>query len=153
MTWTSLLTDGRLSLNEMRVESSCELSALLSFSNNHLSKEISMSPEYMSRVMRKPAFYTCENKDADQLRGNSETDQRLCFRYIEYNSSTFSIRNYKPLAIFCCCTAWFVSDQVGNQNIGFLMTRLIYGHLTQVCLQDFVLYCYKTHNTVLIAAT
>ena len=24
----------------------------------------------------------CENKDADQLRGNHEADQRLCFRYI-----------------------------------------------------------------------
>ena len=24
----------------------------------------------------------CENKDADQLRGNREADQRLCFRYI-----------------------------------------------------------------------
>ena len=35
----------------------------------------------MSRVMRKPAFCTCENKDADQLRGNREADQRLCFRY------------------------------------------------------------------------
>ena len=33
------------------------------------------------RVMRKPKFYICENKDADQLRGNRETDQRLCFRY------------------------------------------------------------------------
>ena len=36
----------------------------------------------MSLVMRKPAFCICENKDADQLRGNSEADQRLCFRYI-----------------------------------------------------------------------
>ena len=36
----------------------------------------------MSRVMRKPTFCICENKDADQLRGNRETDQRLCFRYI-----------------------------------------------------------------------
>ena len=36
----------------------------------------------MSRVMRKPAFCICENKDADQLRGNREADQRLCFRYI-----------------------------------------------------------------------
>ena len=35
----------------------------------------------MSRVMRKPAFCICENKDADQLRGNREADQRLCFRY------------------------------------------------------------------------
>ena len=36
---------------------------------------------HMSLVMRKPAFCICENKDADQLRGNREADQRLCFRY------------------------------------------------------------------------
>ena len=33
--------------------------------------------------MRKPAFFICENKDADQLRGNGEADQRLCFRYMD----------------------------------------------------------------------
>ena len=32
--------------------------------------------------MRKPALL-CENKDADQLRGNREADQLLCFRYID----------------------------------------------------------------------
>ena len=37
----------------------------------------------MSLVMRKPAFCICENKDADQLRGNREPDQRLCFRYTD----------------------------------------------------------------------
>ena len=37
----------------------------------------------MSRVMRKQTFCICENKDADQLRGNREADQRLCFRYID----------------------------------------------------------------------
>ena len=37
----------------------------------------------MSRAMRKPAFCICENKDADQLRGNREADQRLCFRYTD----------------------------------------------------------------------
>ena len=37
----------------------------------------------MSRIVRKPAFCICENKDADQLRGNREADQRLCFRYID----------------------------------------------------------------------
>ena len=36
---------------------------------------------YLSRVVRKPAFCICENKDADQLHGNHEADQRLCFRY------------------------------------------------------------------------
>ena len=32
----------------------------------------------MSRDMRKPDFCICENKDADQLPGNHEADQRLC---------------------------------------------------------------------------
>ena len=38
---------------------------------------------YMILVMRKPAFCIYENKDADQLRGNREADQRLFFRYID----------------------------------------------------------------------
>ena len=42
----------------------------------------------LSRVVRKPAFCICENKDADQLRGNREADQRLYFRYID---STISL--------------------------------------------------------------
>ena len=41
-----------------------------------------MSP-YLSRVMRKPTFCICENKDADQLRGDREADQRLCFRFTD----------------------------------------------------------------------
>ena len=35
----------------------------------------------MSRLMGKPTIFICENKDADQLRGYREADQRLCFRY------------------------------------------------------------------------
>ena len=45
---------------------------------------------YMSLVMRKPAFCICENKDADQLRGNREADQRLCFRYTDSTISLLS---------------------------------------------------------------
>ena len=37
----------------------------------------------MNLVVRKPAFCMCENKGADQLRGNREADQRLCFRYTD----------------------------------------------------------------------
>ena len=33
--------------------------------------------------MRKTTICICENKDADQLRGNREADQRLCFRYTD----------------------------------------------------------------------
>ena len=35
------------------------------------------------RRERKQAFCICENKDEDQLRGYRETDQRICFRYID----------------------------------------------------------------------
>ena len=37
----------------------------------------------MSRDVRKPDFCICENKDADQFRGNREDDQGLCFRYTD----------------------------------------------------------------------
>ena len=65
--------------------------------------------------MRKPAFCICENKDADQLRGNREADQRLCFRYTD---STIPLLPWH-LAIFCDCTARFVSDLVGNPEDRF----------------------------------
>ena len=38
--------------------------------------------KYMSRIMRKPASRICENKHADQLRGNHAADQLLWFWYI-----------------------------------------------------------------------
>ena len=42
----------------------------------------------LSRIVRKRDFCLCENKGADQLRGNREADQRLCFRYTD---STISL--------------------------------------------------------------
>ena len=36
---------------------------------------------YLSRLMGKPTICIDENKDADQLRGNREADQPLCFHY------------------------------------------------------------------------
>ena len=38
--------------------------------------------------MRKPTICIGENKAEDQLRGNREADQRLCFRYTD---STFPL--------------------------------------------------------------
>ena len=32
--------------------------------------------------------------------------------------------NFQPIAIFCACTARFVSDLFGNHIVGFLMMRL-----------------------------
>ena len=60
------------------------MNELLPFSDSFINNE-TQSNEILnvSRVMRKPTFCICENKDADQLRGNREADQRLCFRYID----------------------------------------------------------------------
>ena len=67
-----------------------------------------------------------ENKDADQLRGNREADQRLCFRYTD---STFP-----PLFIPKFSRFWVssVTVQAGlcwtwseTQIVGFVMHRLI----------------------------
>ena len=61
--------------------------------------------------MRKPVFGICENKEADQLRGDREADQRLCFRYID---TTIPLHPIYEISIEDGCTARFVSDQVGN---------------------------------------
>ena len=69
----------------------------------------------MGLVVRKPAFCICENKDADQLRSNCAADQLLCSRYMDSTVPLLS----KPLVILCGCTAWFVSDLVGNPEDRF----------------------------------
>ena len=65
--------------------------------------------------MRKPTFGICENKGADQLRGN----RRLCFRFIVSIKVLYFRKKIKPLAIFCDCTARFVSDLVGTPENWF----------------------------------
>ena len=55
--------------------------------------------------MRKLSFCICENKDADQLRGNREADQHLCFHYRDstipllskFQSSSYDQRLYSPV--------------------------------------------------------
>ena len=58
--------------------------------------------------MRKPAFCICENKDADQLRGDREADQRLCFRYTDskslfYLNPKFQVSSYIQLLCSLVC--------------------------------------------------
>ena len=63
--------------------------------------------------MRKPAFCICENKDADQLRGNREADQRL---YFHYTDSTIPLLPKSEIS-----SLWpsSVSDLVGNPEDRF----------------------------------
>ena len=76
--------------------------------------------------MRKPDFCICENKDVDQLRGNREADQRLCFRYTD--STITLLPKYEITSVLACsvtvqpglCGTW-----AETSKIGFLTTRLI----------------------------
>ena len=70
--------------------------------------------------MRKLGFCICKNKDAGQLRGNHKADQRLCFRYKDSTiPPLLKYGNFNPLAVFCGCTAQFVSDLVRNPEDRF----------------------------------
>ena len=69
----------------------------------------------------KPAFCICKNKDADHLYGNRAADQRLCFCYNLIVQ--LILQNFKPLATFCGCTAWLMSDLVGNPEDRFSLDK------------------------------
>ena len=75
----------------------------------------------MSRLVGTPTICIGENKGADQLRGNREADQRLCFRY---SDSTIPLLLKSKISSFSACTARFVSDLFGNHIVGFPTRRL-----------------------------
>ena len=95
-------------------------------SNQHLSIKCNFLETLNSRmlsinlVVRKPAFHICENKDADQLRGNREADQRLVFATsivqslyflnTKFQTSSHLVRSY---------SLKFVWDLVGNPEDRF----------------------------------
>ena len=56
----------------------------------------------MSHLVRKPTICIGENKGADQLRGNREADQRLCFRYSDSTVPLllkFEISSFQPASV------------------------------------------------------
>ena len=65
--------------------------------------------------MGKQTICIGENKGADQLRDNSEADQRLCFRY--WDSTIPPLLNSKISSFYF--TGRFVSDLFGNHIVGF----------------------------------
>ena len=77
--------------------------------------------------MRKSAFCICENKDADQRRGNREADQRLCFRYTDITIHLLSKYEISSLLTSSVpvqpglCQTWSETPKTG-----FLTTRLNY---------------------------
>ena len=69
--------------------------------------------------MRKPAFCICKNIDADQLRGNREADQRLCFRYTDSTIPLLpksEISNLQPSSVAVqpgLCGTWSETPKTG----------------------------------------
>ena len=77
--------------------------------------------------MRKPAFCICEKKDPDQLRGNREADQRLCFRYTDNTIPLLSkseISSLKPSSV--AVQPEWCRTRSETLETGFITTRLIY---------------------------
>ena len=76
--------------------------------------------------MTKPDFCLGENKGADQLRGNREADQRLCFRYSDskipllLKSEISSFWLFSELVQVGLCRTWSETPKTG-----FLTSRLI----------------------------
>ena len=110
-------TKGAITSHDNQVNSSFSNSWSLRYLNRNT---------LMSRVVRKPAFCICENKDADQLRGNREADQRLYFRYTDSTISLLPIYEISSLYPSCAvvqpglCGVWSETPKTG-----FLRTRLI----------------------------
>ena len=96
-------------------------------------------------VHQKTNYCICETKGADQqLCSYCSADQCLCFRSIfsMMPLKFFFIQNLKLLAILCGCTAWSVSDLVGNPGTSLFTPVLLYKsgvygvYITQTCYCD-----------------
>ena len=97
----------------------------------------------LSRDVRKPDFCICKNKDADQLRGNREADQRLCFRYTDSTIPLLSkseISSLLPSSVAVqpgLCRTWSETPKTGflTSRLNYLTTLfldILSGHRLQV---------------------
>ena len=69
------------------------------------------SPKMAWLRLRRIAIKSTETENCYQ---SLNRDLHWLWNSVYYHSSTSVIRNFKPLAIVCGCTACFVSDLVGN---------------------------------------
>ena len=90
---------------------------------------------YRRCFLRKPNFCICENKDADQLCGDREADQRLCFRYIDSTIpllSKFEISCLSPSSV--AVQPGLCRTRLETPKTGFLTMRLIYSRCFLIVL-------------------
>ena len=83
----------------------------------------------MSRIARKRDYCLCQNKGADQLRGNREADQRLCFRYLDSTIPLLpicKISSFKPASV--AAQTGLCQTRSETPKTGFLASRLKYNY-------------------------
>ena len=70
--------------------------------------------------MRKPVFAICEQQRRRSACASAQSDQHLCYSLPRsYNTSFFSVRNFKPLASLCGSAGRFESYMVVNPTDRF----------------------------------
>ena len=75
-----------------------------------------------------------QRRCTDLLHGNRPADQRLCFCYIDSTIPLLSkLKKFKPLAIFCACTAQFVSKHAGNLKDRFSHSAVQFCFFSELC--------------------
>ena len=83
--------------------------------------------------MRKPVFGICKNKDADQLRGNREADQHLCFHYTDSTIPLLpksEISSLQPSSV--AIQPGLCQTRSETPKTGILTTRLIYNNNNKI---------------------
>ena len=69
----------------------------------------------LSHVMRKPVFAVCEQQRCRSACASVQFDQWLCYSLLrKFYTSSFYVRNFKPLHSFCGCAGRFESTLVAK---------------------------------------
>ena len=75
---------------------------------------------HFSHVMRKPVYAICEQQRRRSACASAQSDQHICCSLPrKYNTSSFYIRNIKPLDSLCSCAGQFESYLVENLEYRF----------------------------------
>ena len=94
-------------------------------------KKVNIATHYMSHLMGKPTIYICKNRGADQLRGNPEADQRLCFRLTDSTVPLLSKSKIFSSSHLLCLYRWVCVGPVGKPHCWLSHeTAHIFEHIT-----------------------
>ena len=109
--------------------------------------------------MRKPAFYICENKGADQLQGNRAADQRLPFHFIDSTTPYILNPNSHLLGLYSpvCVRPDWKNQRVSHETIHIFdnyISSIGYSHLNFCHFKfkkiDFILQIFSIIKTISI---